>query len=193
MFPGRQIASGVLIVSMLTALSARESSAEWYANLSSGGSLTIDAFTDQEGGLGGTGQFSGLDERPQEPLGAFWPGMEPLRLRTQFLVSGTVSDSGFQPYLSFGPAVFSTRLTGGANCVPTSQAMNSTPLPLGLKLGSGVGYEISKWLSLFTEYGFTRFTGDQSTQDNMFLQSLAPYSVSASQHHFTFGFTHKFE
>lgn len=193
MFPGRQIASGVVIVSMLMALSARESSAEWYANLSGGGSLTVDAFTDQGGGLSETGQFFGLDARPQAPLGDVWPGMEPLRLRTQFMVSGMVSDSGLQPYLLFGPAFLSTRLTGGANCVQTTQAMNSTPLPLGLKLGSGVGYEVSKWLSLFTEYGFTHFTGDQSSQDNLFLQSLSPYNVSASQHHFTLGFTHKFE
>ena len=196
MFPGRRFPYSVLIASILTALSAPESSAEWYANLSSEGSLTMRAPVNQDGqesGLDETAQFFGLDLRPQASPGAVWPGLDLLPLRTQFMMNSTLPESRLQPFLSLGPALLSTRFTAGANCVPNGQTMNSSPLPLGLKLESGVGYEISKWLSLFTEYGFTRLTAGQSSPDTFSLPALEPYSFSVNQHHFTLGFTHKFE
>lgn len=117
-----------------------------------------------------------------------WPGLMP---------TPDVPQGSLQPYLTVGPSVFVTKLedTGG-NLNPTGQSATA-PFP-GFKLGTGLNWQFSKHMSIFTEYRYTQFTVSHDRTDfaGSSFAPLTPFQadmdVTLRTHHFLGGIGFRF-
>jgi opacity protein-like surface antigen len=116
---------------------------------------------------------------------------ELLRLRFPLFVSQRFPHGQVQPYLSAGPALFFTRFkdTGGAGA-PPSQTDSDTVL--GVKIGAGVTFQISRLVGVFAEYRFTHFQADVSLRNAMIPAGTDTFERVVDAHHMVGGVSFAF-
>jgi opacity protein-like surface antigen len=89
-------------------------------------------------------------------------GFDILRLRAPLLKSADFQHGRLQPYLTAGPALFLTKVKPTA-FLPAGQSETDTSI--GVKVGAGLSFNITKALALFGEYRFTHFKADATFQE----------------------------
>jgi opacity protein-like surface antigen len=106
---------------------------------------------------------------PNEPFGrssisVIAIGFDVLRARLPLLRSQQYPHGRLQPYVTAGPALFITKAKDSSGAFePPNQSKTDTSL--GLKVGGGVAFHITKVLALFGEYRFTHFKAEQNFQN----------------------------
>ena len=82
-------------------------------------------------------------------------GFDVLRLRLPLLQDEDFPHGRLQPYLTAGPALFWTRAKDTTNIAPANQS--NTDMSVGVKVGTGMSYQLTPLIGLFGEYRFTHF------------------------------------
>ena len=91
-------------------------------------------------------------------------GFDVLRVRLPLLKSENYPHGRLQPYITAGPALFITKAKdAGSAFNPPNQTRTDTSL--GLKVGGGVAFHMTRAVALFAEYRFTHFKIDATFQD----------------------------
>lgn len=117
-------------------------------------------------------------------------GFDILRLRMPLMTSEQFPHGQLQPYVSVGPAVFFTRLKDTNNFAPNNQSVSDTSL--GVKVGTGVNFQVTKLIGLFGEYRFTHFKADGTLADTTPPASQETVRSTFNTHHFIVGISFRF-
>lgn len=98
-------------------------------------------------------------------IGVVGVSFDVLRLRLPLLTSEAYPQGQLQPYFTAGPALFRTHLKDSTNFSPPSN-QSDTDVSVGVKVGTGLSFQVTRWLVVFGEYRYLHFsaqTGFQST------------------------------
>jgi opacity protein-like surface antigen len=135
-------------------------------------------------GFSGTGTIAPID------ISTVGIGFDLLRFRLHLNKNDEFQNGRVQPYFSVGPAVFLTKISDTANATPANQSENDTTL--GVKVGAGLNFHVTKALSLFGEYRFTHFNTEGTFQDTTPPPSQETVSTDVNTHHFVGGIAYHF-
>jgi opacity protein-like surface antigen len=118
-------------------------------------------------------------------------GFDVLRLRVPLLKSDVYRHGRLQPYLTAGPALFITNLKdSGGTFAPSNQSKSDTSI--GVKVGAGVSFNVTKLIALFGEYRFTHFKADGTFQDSAPPPSQENVKFGFDTHHVIGGISFRF-
>ena len=147
-----------------------------------------------------TGTFMGVSDTAQlrfrhSSISVIAIGFDVLRLRLPLLKSLQYPHGQLQPYITAGPALFITRAEDSANVFsPSNQSKTDTSL--GLKVGGGAAFHITRALALFGEYRFTHFKADATFRDQNLDENNPPVDVTTQMkfdtHHVIAGLSFRF-
>jgi opacity protein-like surface antigen len=128
-------------------------------------------------GASGTGTFSAID------IGVLGIGLDLVKFRLHLNKDDQFPNGRVQPYATLGPAIFRTSVKdSGNNFAPGGQKDTSTSL--GVKLGLGLQYYLTKDVGLFGEYRFTHAGAEGSFVDTGVPGTL---KTDLNTHHLVFG------
>jgi len=116
-------------------------------------------------------------------------GFDVLRLRAPLLRDEEFVHGRLQPYISAGPALFISWAGQNRNVQPFGQ--NATDVNVGVKVGGGVSFLLTKTVGLFTEYRFTHFTSSLTYQ-NSTVPDTETFKATYDSHHIVAGLSLRF-
>src|SRR5712692_10578812 len=122
--------------------------------------LTISAI-----GFSGSAQLQAID------FSITAVAFDVVRLRWPLLTSAEFPKGQLQPYFTVGPALFITQAKDTNNFIPSNQSVTDTSL--GVKVGTGITWQLLTHVAFFGEYRFTHF----SPQPTFFNASPIPIQV----------------
>jgi opacity protein-like surface antigen len=117
-------------------------------------------------------------------------GFDVLRLRLPLVKSDEFPHGQLQPYVSAGPALFITQLKGSDAFDPPGQRKTDTAV--GVKVGAGMAFLLSRSVALFGEYRFTHFKAEHSFQDGTPPPSTETFTATLNTHHVVGGISFRF-
>ena len=102
-----------------------------------------------------------------------------LKLRLPLIRNEEMPHGGLQPYIAAGPAVFITRAKH-TGVEPPNQS--DSDVSLGVKVGAGVNYQITKLIGIFGGYRYTRFRSSLSYRDETPSPSIETFKATFDTH-----------
>ena len=136
------------------------------------------------------GSFSGAGTLQPVDLSTVGIGFDLLRFRLHLDKSAEFKNGRVQPYFSVGPALFITKLSDTNNYSPVNQSKSNTAL--GVKVGAGLNFQVTKAISLFGEYRFTHFNAEGTFQDTAPPASQETLKSGLNTHHLVGGISFHF-
>ena len=134
--------------------------------------------------------FSGTSTLDPIDISTVGIGFDLLRFRLHLNKSDEFQNGRVQPYFSAGPALFLTNISDTTNFTPANQSKSDTTL--GVKVGAGLNFHVTKALSLFGEYRFTHFNAEGTFQDTTPPPSQETLSTDVNTHHLVGGIAYHF-
>ena len=135
-------------------------------------------------GFSGTGTIQPIN------LSIVGIGFDLLRFRLHLDKSDEFQNGRVEPYFSVGPALFITNISDTTNYSPANQSASNTAL--GVKVGAGLNFHVTKALSLFGEYRFTHFNAEGTFQDTTPPASQETLKTDLNTHHLVGGIAFHF-
>ena len=117
-------------------------------------------------------------------------GFDVLRLRLPLLKSDQFRHGRLQPYVTAGPALFFTKIKDTDSFAPNNQSKNDTSV--GVKVGAGLAFHLTKAIALFGEYRFTHFKADATFTDTTPPPSQETVKATFDTHHAIGGISFRF-
>ncbi len=77
-------------------------------------------------------------------------------LRWGFLATTELPRGRLQPYVALGPATFWSRISDTTTLAPPGQS--DSDVSVGVKVGTGLAWQLHANVALFAEYRFTHFS-----------------------------------
>jgi opacity protein-like surface antigen len=136
------------------------------------------------------GSITGPAEWRETSVSVVGIGFDVLRARMSLLKSKEFPRGRLQPYMTAGPALFLTKLKDTDAFAPPNQSQSDTSV--GVKVGAGVAFQITKALALFAEYRFTHFTADATFQDSTPPPSQETVKATFDTNHVIAGISFRF-
>jgi len=137
----------------------------------------------------GTTQLTGSTSIQPVDISNVGIGFDLIRFRLHLDKNDQFRNGRIQPYFSVGPALFLTTITDTRNYTPNHQSTSDASL--GVKVGTGLNFNVTKNLSLFGEYRFTHFKTDATLQSTT-LASQEALKTTIDTHHLVAGIAFHF-
>jgi len=113
-----------------------------------------------------------------------------IRLRWPLLTSAEFPKGQLQPYFTVGPALFITQAKDTNNFIPSNQSVTDTSL--GVKVGTGITWQLLTHVAFFGEYRFTHFSPQPTFFNASPIPIQVPLQTDLNSHHLIAGISFRF-